>query len=703
MNDSESFKVGSEPGPARTHAASPDSKPAGSVKSNGEPPISEEGAGAQIRPSAGEGRLCATGANNFLGLMTPNGVVIAANHPAPLTKAGQRVELLGSPVWEARCLQATPAVADAVREAAKSAAAGESVRFDADIGAEGEVTRLEFSFAPVGNEGGVVNFVIAQLREFTDRPPGITASNAGQPYIRIVPAPDSDHGAPLQSKTPAEQRLAELARGKLAAIVHTSIDAIVSKDLNGTINSWNEAAERIFGYSAAEAIGQPITMLLPVEQRHEELRIMEKIRRGERVEAYDTRRRRKDGSQVEISVSISPILDSRGRIIGASKIARDITDRRATEAALSESEARVRLATDATGVGIWEWHLASNTIHWDPHLFQIYGIAPTPDGIVPYEEWRALVEPEDLPPIEASLPEVIERRQKTTREFRIRRRSDGQLRYIQAVETVRTDAQGRPEWVIGSNRDITEHKLMQDALMSADRRKDEFLATLAHELRNPLAPIRMGLEVLKRVEHSSPSGEQTRAMMDRQLHQLIRLVDDLMDVSRISSGRIELHKTPVPLGTVLQSALETSRPLMVQMGHDFTYEPPAAALTVNADVTRLAQVFVNLLNNAAKYTPHGGRIRLSVERQGSEALVLIRDSGIGIAADALPHIFDMFTQVKGASELAQGGLGIGLSLVKRLVELHGGNVQARSDGVGSGAEFIVRLPLCETHEEKPLR
>ncbi len=505
----------------------------------------------------------------------------------------------------------------------------------------------------------------------------------------------------MDDEVHTEERLLELASGKLAAIVHTSVDAIVSKDLNGVITSWNEAAERIFGYSAEEAIGRPIMMLLPDDRRDEEVRIMERIHRGERVEAYDTRRRRKDGSQVEISVSISPILDPRGRIVGAAKIARDITDRKAAEAALLESEARVRLATEATGVGIWEWHLGSNTIHWDAQLFQIYGMEPTPDQMVDLETWRAAVEPADLVGSAGALQEMIQHRGKSSREFRIRRRSDGQLRYIHAVETVRSDAQGRAEWVIGSNRDVTEHTLMQQALTTADRRKDEFLATLAHELRNPLAPIRMGLEVLKRIDHSSASAEQTRAMMDRQLRQLVRLVDDLMDVSRISSGRIELHKAPVPLSTVLHSALESSRPLMEKMGHEFIYRPSSEPLSVYADVTRLAQVFINLLNNAAKYTPPGGQIHLGVERYGEEVQVAIRDTGVGISADALPYIFDMFTQVKGTSELAQGGVGIGLSLVKRLVELHGGKVEGRSGGVGAGAEFVVRLALCDADSSQP--
>jgi PAS domain S-box-containing protein len=503
------------------------------------------------------------------------------------------------------------------------------------------------------------------------------------------------------SRDITEQRIAEVARGKLAAIVHTSVDAIVSKDLNGVITSWNEAAERIFGYSESEAVGQSIMMLLPFDQQDEEVRIMARIRRGVGIEPYDTRRRRKDGTLFDVSVTISPILDSKGHIVGAAKIARDISGRKATEAALLESEARMRLATEATGVGIWDWHIATNTIRWDAQLFGIYGMVPTANGLVNYQTWSATVDPQDLATTEAILRKVIEGGGRSAQEFRIRRVSDGQLRHIHAVWTVRTNEQGRAEWVIGTNRDITTRWLMQEALTTADRRKDEFLATLAHELRNPLAPIRMGLEVLKRVEHASTAGTDTRAMMERQVQVLARLVDDLMDVSRISSGRLELDKSAVPLSAVLDSALETSRPLIEKAAHEFTYLPASETLMVYADVTRLAQVFINLLNNAAKYTPPGGRIQVSVERQGDEALVSVRDTGVGIAADALPYVFDMFTQIKGSSALAQGGLGIGLSLVKRLVELHDGTVEGRSGGAGNGAEFVVRLKLLSVGSVVP--
>jgi PAS domain S-box-containing protein len=251
-------------------------------------------------------------------------------------------------------------------------------------------------------------------------------------------------------------------------------------------------------------------------------------------------------------------------------------------------------------------------------------------------------------------------------------------------------------------RDITERKLMEDDLRlvaadlsEANRRKDEFLATLAHELRNPLAPIRNGLQVLRLAGGDAETVEQAHNLMERQLSQLVRLVDDLMDVSRITRGKIELRTRQVPLAHVIHSAIETSRPLIEDMAHKLTVSVPEQTLIVTADLTRLAQVFVNLLNNAAKYSEPGSHIWLTVERQGSDVVVSVKDAGIGIDSEQLPRIFDMFTQIDGSLEKSRGGLGIGLTLVKRLVEMHGGRIEAKSDGPGRGSEFLVRLPVVE--------
>ena len=230
----------------------------------------------------------------------------------------------------------------------------------------------------------------------------------------------------------------------------------------------------------------------------------------------------------------------------------------------------------------------------------------------------------------------------------------------------------------------------RDELQQADRRKDEFLAMLAHELRNPLAPIRTGLHLMRVSEPGSAAVDQARAMMERQLGHLIRLVDDLLEVSRISSGKIELKRAPVDLAAAVAAAVETSRPALDAARHRLEMQI-SESLTVEADLVRLAQVISNLLNNAAKYTEPGGRIALAVRREDGEAVISVRDNGIGIAPELLPRVFDMFAQADRGR--AQGGLGVGLALARRLTELHGGRIEARSDGPGQGAEFVVRLPV----------
>jgi len=241
--------------------------------------------------------------------------------------------------------------------------------------------------------------------------------------------------------------------------------------------------------------------------------------------------------------------------------------------------------------------------------------------------------------------------------------------------------------------DITERKRAEDALREADRRKDEFLATLAHELRNPLAPIRNSLQILKMPRLDAATIERTREMMERQVHQLVRLVDDLLDVSRVMRGKIELRTERVELATVVARAVETVQPLIEAQGHELTVSLPPESLPVDADPIRLAQVVGNLLTNSAKYTEANGRIWLTAQRDIDEAVLRVRDSGIGIAPDMLPHIFELFVQVDHAATRSQGGLGIGLTLVKNLVEMHYGTVEAHSDGLGEGCEFVVRLPL----------
>jgi PAS domain S-box-containing protein len=287
--------------------------------------------------------------------------------------------------------------------------------------------------------------------------------------------------------------------------------------------------------------------------------------------------------------------------------------------------------------------------------------------------------------------------------------ADGVRTHVETTVTVMRDAQGSDAGHLYVIRDISERfaadrelaaaaarlHVTMDALVEADRKKDEFLATLAHELRNPLAPIRNALQIM-RLSGKAEVQEDARNVIERQLGQMVHLVDDLLDVSRITQGKVELRLELADVASAVQTAVETSRPLIEVGKHDLTVSlPMPQSLMVRADMTRLCQIIANLLNNAAKYTPDGGRIEVSAQREDGLAVVRVKDSGVGISPTMLPRVFEMFAQVDAQSERAQGGLGIGLALVKQLVAMHGGEVQAHSDGPGQGSEFTVRLPLAE--------
>jgi CheY-like chemotaxis protein len=258
------------------------------------------------------------------------------------------------------------------------------------------------------------------------------------------------------------------------------------------------------------------------------------------------------------------------------------------------------------------------------------------------------------------------------------------------------DGVGRPAYLVGACTDITKRKRVEEALQDADRRKDEFLATLAHELRNPLAPIRNALHLMRGPASDGDCHEEERAMAERQVVHLARLVEDLMDVARISRGKIDLRKEVVDLATAVHQAVQTARPMIEERRHRFTVSLPDEPIRLSADPTRIEQVLWNLLTNAAKYTDPGGDIRLSVEPGEGDVVIRVRDNGIGIEPAMLPKLFQMFVQVGEHREHAQGGLGIGLGLVRTLVEMHGGTISAHSEGPGTGSEFVLRLPVLTT-------
>ncbi len=305
----------------------------------------------------------------------------------------------------------------------------------------------------------------------------------------------------------------------------------------------------------------------------------------------------------------------------------------------------------------------------------------------------------DIPVSELPMQYAVAHRMSVRNEIEIVR-ADGEVRYVQNDVEPLYDAEGNVCGCVSVCVDLTERRLFERSLLESDRRKDEFLATLSHELRNPLAPIRHALEVMRLAADDAQLVAHARDVMERQLGQLVRLTDDLLDVSRIARNKLELRRQQVDLRIVLQHALESTRPLIDASDHTLTLDLPAEPVWLDADLARLAQAFANLLNNAAKYTPRGGRIRVCATVDAHEVAIAVADSGIGIPESMLPRIFDMFTQLDDSRDRAQGGLGIGLTLVRRLVELHGGHVKARSDGAGRGSVFTVRLPLADVaHRE----
>ena len=298
----------------------------------------------------------------------------------------------------------------------------------------------------------------------------------------------------------------------------------------------------------------------------------------------------------------------------------------------------------------------------------------------------------DIPPDELPMQYAIAHRTRVSNEIEIVR-PDGRVVYVQNDVEPLFDTQGVIYGCVSVCVDLTDRKLAEGALLDADRRKDEFLATLSHELRNPLAPIRTALEVMRIGRDNWELVEKARATMERQLAHLVRITDDLLDVSRITQNKVELRRERIDLRNALHSAVESTRPLIDAQSQTLMLDLPSLPVPVNADFTRLSQVFANLLNNATKYTERAGQITVALTADELQATVVVSDTGVGVPPSMLNRIFDMFTQVQEFRDRTQGGLGIGLTLAKRLVELHGGTIEAASEGTECGTTFTVRLPL----------
>ncbi len=568
------------------------------------------------------------------------------------------------------------------------------------IGKHGHEVPIDDSAAPITDDRGVVFGVVLVFRDVT------------------------------QSRAAAE------SRERLAAIVESSTDAIVGEDLNGVITSWNDAAERLFGYTAAEAIGKSIRFIIPEDRQDEFTKKIEAIRRGERVEYTDTVRVRKDGKRIDVASHIVPIRTNEGEVIGAAKIAHDIS-------ALKRTERILRFLAEASS------ELAS-LVDYKSTMQRIARLAVPffadwciVDAIDPQGQIERMAHAHANPEKERSLQEHVERypldwnssalsaqvlrsgkpqlisevtpafiehvavdqrhreiltqldpKSAVSVPIMIRNRPVGSLTFVASESGRRfsaSDVELASELARRSAVAIENARLYQD-LKETERQKDDFLAMLAHELRNPISAIQYANETAR---ISSPIEYQAGEVIDRQVQNLVHLIDDLLDVSRITRGKIELRREPIDGRTLLDRAVATAEPLIKARMHELVVEPPNGPLPLFVDPTRAEQILVNLLTNAAKYTPEGGRITARATATDGHAIFKIKDTGLGIPEPMLHRVFELFTQLNPSLDRSQGGLGIGLTVVRKLAELHGGSVSAASEGPGRGSEFTVRLPLAD--------
>lgn len=365
-------------------------------------------------------------------------------------------------------------------------------------------------------------------------------------------------------------------------------------------------------------------------------------------------------------------------------------------AVMAASEERLRIALAAGRMGTWELDGATRICHIDEVQRKLLGL-PVPSRSIPLDTLLSLTYPDDDPLVRAAIADALktnsDQAEDYSYEFRIVRPADGVMRWL-LVNGRTVPVEDGPPRRIGVTVDITDRKRDEQALQDADRRKNDFLATLAHELRNPLAPIRNAVELL-RMKSQAPLDKRGPAeVIDRQTRALTRLVDDLLDISRITQNRLELRREPASLSAIVESAIEASRPLIDAGGHRLEVRVPQEPVVLLADVTRIAQVISNLLNNAARYSDKRGRITVDVRRENMDAVVEIADEGIGIPAAMLGRVFEMFVQVDRQYERGRGGLGVGLALSRQLVEMHGGRILAHSPGPGLGSTFEIRLPIA---------
>jgi PAS domain S-box-containing protein len=543
--------------------------------------------------------------------------------------------------------------------------------------------------------GGVLSLVVALLRESEQR--------ALREALRQKEWLEMEITERRQAEWARETAHAEAVteKNRLKALMDALPVGVAIVDAQGGITQINRAYEQVWGgsftagrpihdYDARQAwwvdTGRPV--------QPEEWASAQAILKEEAVVGQVLEIERLDGSRAFVHNSAVPIRDARDAIVGSAVTVMDITEQVRNERALRESEERLQLALEINRSGTWDWNLETGEIVWSRGHYEILGYGL--DEVKPSAQALAdRLAPEDWLGIREAIRTSMANHRPYAAEFRVVW-PDGSVHWMSGRGRYEYNQNGRCRRMIGIMVDITERKIAEEALKAADRRKNEFLAMLSHELRNPLAPIRNAVQLMRKLDVPDPKLAWARDVIERQMGHLVRLVDDLLDVSRIIQGKLTLQKAPVEIVAIISQAVETCQPFLDQRRHVLTVTLPRMPMRLEGDGVRLAQVIANLLNNAAKYTPDGGRIELTAALENGEAVISVRDNGEGIPAHLLPYVFDLFTQAERTLDRSQGGMGLGLTIVRSIVAMHGGKVEAHSKGPGKGSEFVVRLPVLET-------
>lgn len=560
-----------------------------------------------------------------------------------------------------------PGLLDDILQRAEAAASSSAVFRLAD-GAPGAERTVDFMFQPIHGAGtthGTVTAILVQGTDVTDRARADAALRESEARFH-----------------------AAMTAGRMGSW---------ETDHSTRTRRWSAEGMALFGLDLPGGIGRVggdcdeyVATLHPGD-RHLVAGFQQLATRQDSFPA-EYRIRRPDGSTVWLAgrgLVVERLPDGAPRRLVS--IMADATERKLADEQLRLERERLRLALSAGRMGAYDLDMSTDSLWWSPETYALFGVDPA-DFVPTRESVSRFIHPDDVGEFLGRRREAIEQRRPFVLEFRIRR-GDGQEAWLSHRGQAEYDADGRPTRSFGITMDISDRKRVEEILRESDRNKDHFIAVLAHELRNPLAPIRNAVGILRQPGLAASMATWCHDVIERQVGQMVRLLDDLLDVSRLSGGQLSLRRQPMDLTAAIERAVEIAQPAIDAGGHDFTMTLPPGEMPLDADLVRLAQVFSNVLVNAAKYTPRGGRIRLEAERRGAEAVVMICDTGVGIAPDALPQLFMLFGRAVALPGRSHGGHGVGLWLARGLVDLHGGSIEAESAGPGRGSTFTIRLPL----------